>query len=907
MKKQTHIHHAHPRFIDSLYQEYLKDPDSVESSWRTFFEGFEFALSEDGHKTGEEEAPVHIQKEMRVLNLIQAYRSRGHLFTRTNPVRTRRQYRPTLDLVNFNLEEEDLDITFQAGLEIGIGPAPLREIVEHLTQTYCHSIGAEFMFIREPARVWWLRTKMESSRNTPQFTLEEKRHILQKLNQAVVFENFLHTKYIGQKRFSLQGGETLIPGLDAIIEKGSEMGIEEFVIGMPHRGRLNVLANILNKSYEEIFSEFEGEEYAESVFAGDVKYHLGYTSRVKTQKGKKIQLTVAPNPSHLEAVDPVVQGIARAKMEMLYGNDYTRVAPILIHGDAAMAGQGVVYEVIQMSQLPAYHTGGTIHLVINNQLGFTTNYLEGRSSTYCTDVAKVTLSPVFHVNADDVEAVVFAIQLAMEYRQIFHTDVFIDLLGYRKYGHNEGDEPRFTQPKLYKIIAEHPDPREIYIRKLMQSDSVDKGLGKEMEREFLEMLQERLEQSKKKKSVSENNRVMDKCDESQRVDAFDFEEKLKTAIDRKKLLEIGDKILTIPKEEKIFRKIRKLYDGQRKKLIDEGVADWAIGEYLAYGTLLAEDISVRISGQDTVRGTFSHRHAVLLNEETEEPYIPLQQVQTKNSRFDIYNTLLSEYAALGFEYGYSCNTPQTLTIWEAQFGDFVNGAQVVIDQFISSAEQKWKRMNGLVMYLPHGYEGQGPEHSSARIERFLELCAKNNMVLANCTTPANFFHLLRRHMKIPFRTPLIVFTSKSLLRHPRCISPVEDFVQGHFEPVLDDESVKVSEVKKVIFCSGKIYYDLLEHREANELKNAALIRLEQIYPLPVKTLKKIIRKYNNAEKHLWVQEEPENFGILSFLKRKFDLVELEYIAREESATPATGFHRQHVIDQKKILTKALGD
>ncbi len=906
MEKLSYIHHAHPQFIDSMYQEYLKDPESVEPSWRTFFEGFEFAVSADGREA-KEGAPPHIQKEMRVLNLIQAYRSRGHLFTQTNPVRTRRQYRPTLDLVNFSLDEGDLDTTFQAGIEIGIGPSTLQDILAHLKQTYCHSIGAEFMFIREPAKVWWLRTKMESSRNTPQFTIEEKRQILKKLNQAVVFENFLHTKYIGQKRFSLQGGETLIPGLDAIIERGSEMGIEEFVIGMPHRGRLNVLANILNKSYEEIFNEFEGEEYAESVFAGDVKYHLGYTSRVQTQQGKEIQLTLAPNPSHLEAVDPVVQGIARAKMEMRYNNDYTRVAPILIHGDAAMAAQGVVYEVIQMSQLPAYHTGGTIHLVVNNQLGFTTNYLEGRSSTYCTDVAKITLSPVFHVNADDVEAVVFAIQLAMEYRQIFHTDVFIDLLGYRKYGHNEGDEPRFTQPKLYKIIAEHPDPREIYIRKLMQSDTVEKGLGKEMEREFLEMLQERLEQSKKKKSVSRNQVVKDKCDESQRVESFDYEKKIDTSVAKKKLLEIGDKILNIPKEEKVFRKIRKLYEGQHGKLMDEGIADWAIAEYLTYGTLLAEDVSIRIAGQDTVRGTFSHRHAVLLNEETEEPYIPLRQVQSENSRFDIYNSLLSEYAGLGFEYGYSCNTPQTLTIWEAQFGDFSNGAQVVIDQFISSAEQKWKRMNGLVMYLPHGYEGQGPEHSSARIERYLELCAKNNMVLANCTTPANFFHLIRRHMKIPFRTPLIVFTPKSLLRHPKCISPVDSFVKGYFEPVLDDDTVQETDVKKVIFCSGKVYYDLLERRDEKEIKDTALVRMEQIYPLPEKSLNKIIKKYKNSKKFIWVQEEPENFGILPFLKRKFALTELEYISREESATPATGFHKQHVTDQEKILKKALGE
>lgn len=904
MDKFSYLLHAHPQFIEALYKNYRQNPDSVDISWRKFFEGYDFALATDGRKL-EAEAPEHIQKEIRVLNLIQAYRSRGHLFTQTNPVRTRRQYQPTLDLVNFDLSDADLDIVFQAGIEIGIGPAPLRKIIDHLQQTYCRSIGAEFMFIREPGRLWWLKTKMESSRNTPQFSIDEKRHILQKLSQAVVFENFLHTKYVGQKRFSLQGGETLIPGLDAIIEKGSEMGIEEFVIGMPHRGRLNVLANILQKSYNEIFSEFEGKEYVDSVFSGDVKYHLGYSSLVKTRRGTEVQLTLAPNPSHLEAVDPVVQGIARAKMEMRYREDYTRVAPILIHGDAAIAAQGVVYEVIQMSQLPAYHTGGTIHLVVNNQLGFTTNYLEARSSTYCTDVAKVTLSPVFHVNADDVEAVVFAIQLAMEYRQIFHTDVFIDLLGYRRYGHNEGDEPRYTQPKLYDIIARHPNPREIYIRKFMQSDGVDQNLGQEMEAEFVKMLQEKLEQTRGGFTPSKKKTITDKCDESERIEKFDFETVIPTAVNQQKLLELGERILTIPEAVKVFQKIRKLYENQKHRLLQEKQVDWAVAEYLAYGTLLAEDVSIRLTGQDTVRGTFSHRHAVLLNEETEEQYIPLRQAQTSHSHFDVYNSLLSEYAALGFEYGYSCASPQTLTIWEAQFGDFANGAQIIIDQFISSAEQKWKRMNGLVLYLPHGYEGQGPEHSSARIERYLELCAKNNMVLANCTTPANFFHLLRRHMKMPFRIPLIVFTPKSLLRHPRCISPLSDFSDKHFQCLIDDMEVNSQEVKKVIFCSGRIFYDLQDRRARDKRWDIALIRLEQLYPLPVKGIDTIRKKYHSADQWIWLQEEPENFGAWPFLVRKLHSLKLSYIGREESATPATGFYKQHLAEQEKILTAAM--
>ena len=903
MEKLPYIPNAHPEFIEAVYREYQKDPESVETGWRHFFEGYELALSTDGRaETGK--APEHVLKEFRVLDLIQAYRTRGHLFTQTNPVRTRRKYQPTLDLENFNLQDKDLETVFQAGTEIGIGPAPLRNIVDHVKETYCRSIGAEFMFIRKPGHVWWLKTKMESCKNSPDFSVDEKRHILDKLNQAVVFENFLQAKFVGQKRFSLQGGETLIPGLDAIIERGSEMGIEEFVIGMPHRGRLNVLANILNKSYEEIFTEFEGEEYAEAVFAGDVKYHIGYTSRVKTQNGKEVQLTLTPNASHLESVNPVVQGMARAKMELNFRDDYTRVAPILIHGDAAIAGQGIIYEVIQMSQLPAYHTGGTIHLIINNQLGFTTNYLEGRSSTYCTDVAKVILSPVFHVNADDVEAVVYAIQLAMEYRQMFHTDIFIDLLGYRKYGHNEGDEPRFTQPKLYDIIAKHPDPREIYNRKLLQSNSVDRGLAEEMEKKFRDLLQERFDESKNKKSGTHKTQVVkDKCDESERVPDFDYELPIKTGVPEKKLIEIGKKILTIPEEVKVYRKIRKLYDGQKQKFLKEKIADWAIAEYLAYGTLLNEGISIRIAGQDSVRGTFSHRHAILLDEETEEQYVPLQNVAAANTHFDIYNSLLSEYAALGFEYGYSCATPQTMNIWEAQYGDFANGAQVITDEYISSGEAKWKRMNGLILYIPHGYEGQGPDHSSGRIERYLELCAKGNMVLANCTTPANIFHLLRRHMKIPFRTPLVVFTPKSLLRHHRCVSPIKDFVTGKFQTVIDTGHT-IKDVRRILMCNGKIYYELLEKKESDKRKDIAIIRLEQVYPLPMKTLNKILKRYRNAREIIWVQEEPENFGVLPYLLREIDMENLDYVAREESATPATGFHRQHVIEQNEIIEQA---
>lgn len=901
MEKYSFLHHAHPEYIESLYRQFKDDPQTVDESWRKFFEGYELALSGGGKEDGG--AIEHIRKEIKVLNLIQAYRTRGHLFTLTNPVRSRRQYRPTLDLENFGLSESDLETTFQAGEEIGIGPAPLREIVDHLRQTYCQSVGAEFMFIREPGKLWWLKTKMESTRNTPHFSLKEKRHILEKLNQAVIFENFLHSKYVGQKRFSLQGHETLIPGLDAIIEKGARMGIAEFVIGMPHRGRLNVLANILGKTYDEIFSEFEGQAHADSVFAGDVKYHLGYTSQVKTSRGEEVQLNLAPNPSHLEAVDPVVEGMARAKIDHKFRGDYSRVAPILIHGDAAIAGQGVVYEIIQMSLLKAYHTGGTVHLILNNQLGFTTNYLEGRSSTYSTDVAKVTLSPVFHVNADDVEEVVYTIQLAMEYRQIFHTDVFIDLLGYRKYGHNEADEPRFTQPKLYSIIARHPDPREIYKRKLLEAGELERGLADDLEKSFRDTLQQRLSYIKEKKEPETSNIKRDVCDKSERQE-YDFETPLGTAVDEKTLLALGEKVFTIPESVHAFSKIRKIYETQRKKLMNNRVADWAIAEFLAYATLLNEGTPIRLCGQDSERGTFSHRHGVVLNQETEEKFVPLRQAEARGAKFHIYNSLLSEYGAMGFEYGYSCATPQGLTIWEAQFGDFVNGAQVIIDQFISSAEAKWKRMNGLVLYLPHGYEGQGPEHSSGRPERFLTLCANRNMVVANCTTPANFFHLLRRHIKMPFRLPLIVFTPKSLLRHPRCISPVEDFSQKEFQPLLDDPVAKAGKVTRILLCSGKIYYELLAKKETDGREDVAIVRMEQLYPIPEKGLKKMIRKYKNARDIIWVQEEPENMGAVPFLLRKLKLFPFKYVARKESSTPATGFFKQHVKEQQEILNKA---
>jgi len=904
MNRYSYLHQAELEYIEELYKTFKTSPETLDPEWRKFFDGFELGVSSGGSGGIETE---HVRKEMKVLNLIHGYRTRGHLFTKTNPVRTRRKYRPTLDIRNFGLFEDDLETVFQAGEEIGIGPATLSTIIDHLETTYCRSVGVEYMFIRVPERVKWLQERMESTRNLPNFSAQEKRRILQKLNQAAVFENFLHSKYIGQKRFSLAGGETLIPGLDAVIEKGAEMDIRELVIGMPHRGRLNVLTGILGKSYREIFNEFEGKEFAQAIFSGDVKYHLGYNSVVKTQTGKSVKISIAPNPSHLEAVDPVVEGTVRAKLDHHYKQEVDRILPVLIHGDASIAGQGVVYEVIQMSLLDAYHTGGTLHLVINNQLGFTTNYLEGRSSTYCTDVAKVTLSPVFHVNADDAEAVVHTILLALEYRQRFHTDVFVDLLGYRKYGHNEGDEPRFTQPKLYEEIARHPDPRTIYLEKLLKGGEIEKSIAEEQEREFRKELQARFEEAKKIDAAPAVPKKGDECDTLERKFIDERERKrLHTAVDEKTLLNIGEKILTISPQIKVFEKIRKLYDNQKEKLLKNRLADWAIAEYLAYGTLLTEGVPIRIAGQDSKRGTFSHRHAVLYVEDTEEEYVPLNQVDPDQAPFRIYNSLLSEYAALGFEYGYSCATPNGLTIWEAQFGDFINGAQVIIDQFLASSEAKWNRMNGLVLYLPHGYEGQGPEHSSARMERFLELCANDNMRVANCTTPANLFHLLREHMKLPFRVPLVLFTPKSLLRHPEVVSPVEDFTSGIFREVIDDGLSQTQKVKTVLLCSGKIYYDLSEKRRQDGRRDVAIIRMEQLYPLPEPSLKKTLDRYKNAERFIWVQEEPENMGAWPYLCRAFRLRTLELVSRPPSATPATGFHRQHVLEQKALVEKAFG-
>lgn len=906
MDSLSYLSGGNAEYVESLYQSYQQDAGSVEFGWQKFFEGFDFGRSSQAGDVTTA-APENFLKEINVLNLINGYRQRGHLFTKTNPVRDRRKHLPTLAIENFGLDKSDLETVFASGVEIGIGSAKLVDIIAVLEQTYCGPIGAEYKYLRTPEVLKWLEAKMETAKNTPNFSIDEKKRILSKLNEAVVFESFLGTKFLGQKRFSLEGAESLIPALASVIEKGADLGIEEFVIGMAHRGRLNVLANIMQKTYKDIFAEFEGKSYSlDTPFGGDVKYHMGYSTDITTKTDKNVHLSLCPNPSHLETVAAVVEGMSRSKIDFKYDGDNGRLAPILIHGDASVAGQGLVYEVIQMASLDGYKTGGSIHLIINNQIGFTTNYKDARSSTYCTDIAKVTLSPVFHVNGDDPEALVYAINLAMEYRQKYRNDVFIDILCYRRYGHNESDEPKFTQPLLYKAIEKHANPRDLYVAKLTKEGQLEAGLAKEMEKEFKGLLQERLNEAKESNVTNSDVKFGGAWADMRIATAKDFEKSPDTSVKKSTLLEVAKRIATLPKEKKFFKKIEKLFEERLKMANDTLVFDWAMGEQMAYGTLLAEGKRVRISGQDVKRGTFSHRHAVLTLEDSEEEYTPLCNISEQQAAFDIYNSHLSEYGVLGFEYGYAMANPNALTIWEAQFGDFFNGAQIIVDQYIASAETKWQRENGLVMLLPHGYEGQGPEHSSARIERFMELCAEYNMQVANCTTPANFFHALRRQFKRDFRKPLVIFSPKSLLRHPQCVSPLKDFTDGGFKEVIDDVNVKAANVKRVVFCSGKIYYDLLETQKANAKGDVALVRVEQLYPTPVDQMEAVVKKYKNTQDVVWVQEEPENMGAWPYLLRrlrKTSLADMEVISRKESASTATGYAKQHAMQQAYIVSK----
>jgi len=894
MDKYSFLNAAHTAHFAELYDQYLINPDSVEPSWRAFFQGFDFGMEQQA----DVEIPEDVLKEFRVVKLIDAYRGSGHLFTKTNPVRRRRQYSPTLDIKNFGLDQDDLKTVFSAGDIIGIGAATLADIIIHLERIYCESIGMEYMYIRHPERVNWIQKWINKNGNHPNFNNDQKKQILKKLNEAVTFEQFLHTKYVGQKRFSLEGGESLIPALDALIETAALDGVEQFVVGMAHRGRLNTLTNIFGKSATDIFSEFDGKDYEEEVFDGDVKYHLGWTSNRMTDSGLWVNLNIAPNPSHLEAVNAVVEGIARAKQDRTYAEQPNKVMPILIHGDAAIAAQGVVYEVIQMAQLDGYKTGGTIHIVVNNQIGFTTNYLDGRSSTYCTDVGKATLSPVLHVNADDVEAVVHAMHFAVAYRNRFKRDVFIDLLGYRKYGHNEGDEPRFTQPKLYKAIANHKNPRDIYAEKLISERVITHHELEQMEREYKSRMEENLEVSRKEQNTIITPFMQDEWEGFQRVKVDGMLGRIDTSCDIGILEKVGSAITKLPEDKSFIRKIQRLIGERYKMFFETKTLDWAMGEMLAYGSLLAEGHDVRVSGQDVERGTFSHRHAVIKVEDSEEEVILLNSISEDQGQFSIYNSLLSEYGVMGFDYGYALARPKALTIWEAQFGDFSNGAQIMIDQYLSSAEDKWKLQNGLVLLLPHGYEGQGAEHSSARMERYLQLCAKDNMYVVDVTTPANLFHVLRRQVKPNFRKPLVVFTPKSLLRHPKVVSTVDEFTTGSFQPIILENEIPVKNTKTLVFCTGKFYYDLIDEREKQGRDDVAIIRLEQLFPLPKNEIEKILADYAHVSDVVWAQEEPRNMGAWSHLLLHLPAAQQFRVAsRRFYGTPAAGsatrFKRRH--------------
>jgi len=881
MDKYSFLNAAHTGYFAQMYDQYLKQPDSVEPSWRAFFQGFDFGVenSQEEHSTEiDAEIPEHLQKEFQVVQLIDGYRKRGHLFTKTNPVRDRRKYSPNLSLENFGLTQADLNVVFNAGEVVGLGPNTLSEIIAHLERVYCDSIGVEYMYIRNPEKLDWIQNRLHINDNHPNFS------------KAVSFENFLHTKYVGQKRFSLEGGESLIPALDAVVEAAADHGVEEFVMGMAHRGRLNTLTNIFGKSSKDIFSEFDGKDYEEVVFDGDVKYHLGWTSKRTTDNGKKINMNIAPNPSHLETVGAVVEGITRAKLQNSFNGDTNKVLPIIVHGDAAIAGQGLPYEIVQMAGLKGYGTGGTIHIVVNNQVGFTTNYLDARSSTYCTDVAKVTLSPVLHVNSDDAEAVVHATLFALDYRMKFGRDVFIDLLGYRKYGHNEGDEPRFTQPKLYKSIAKHKNPRDIYAEQLIAQNIITATDVKQLEKEYKESLEVDLEDSRKVEKTIITPFMADEWEGLSLAKEEKMMEAVETKVSENDLSEVAKTITTLPTGKKFLRKIEKLISDRKRMFFESDAMDWAMGELLAYGTLLKEGYDVRISGQDVERGTFSHRHALLKAEESEEEVVLLNSINPENQgNFSIYNSLLSEYAVLGFDYGYAMASPNALTIWEAQFGDFSNGAQIVIDQYIASGEDKWKTQNGIVMLLPHGYEGQGAEHSSARIERYLQLCANDNMFVANCSTPANMFHILRRQMKTDFRKPLIVFTPKSLLRHPDVVSSKKEFTEGAFQTVIEDNEVTPAKAKTLVLCTGKFYYDLVKARRDEGRDDVAIVRIEQLFPLPIEAIREILNQYKDVKDVVWAQEEPRNMGVWSHLLLHLpEAVSFRPVTRRFYAAPAAG-------------------
>lgn len=921
MKDFSFITNSHPSYIENLYNEFLTNPDLVDADLRKFFEGFDYAYANSGvlqlkpdnatNGAVQQVSASHVttdgvdwKKELGAYRLILGYRNKGHLLSDTNPIRPRKDRKPNLDLHFFGLDDNDLKKNFFAGNLIGLGTTTLENIYNHLKKCYAAKVGIEFKYISDQVKVDWLTNEMEKNFINP-VPLEKKRRILEKLNQGVIFEKFLHTKYVGQKRFSLEGGENTIVALDAIINQSAEEDVKQAVIGMAHRGRLNVLANIMGKTYEQIFSEFEGTgSLDQTMGSGDVKYHMGFGSEITTTLGKTINLKLMPNPSHLEAVDPVVVGFARSSANILHDEAYEKVLPIIIHGDASLAGQGIVYEVLQMSKLPGYYTGGTIHFVINNQIGFTTDYDDARSSDYCTSLAAIVQSPVLHVNGDDAEAVLKCAEIAARYRSEFHADVFIDMLCYRKHGHNEGDDPKFTQPNLYALIDKHPNPREVYVKYLLENGESDaQDMAKEMEKKFWNDLQDRLDEIKQKPLPYQYQQPDIWWRNLRKARAEDFLHSPVTAISDDAFDSIFNALMSWPNGFKPLKKVEKIIQDKLRLYSTEEKIDWATAELMAYGSIISEGKDVRMSGQDVKRGTFSHRHAVLADEVTNEQYNRLSRIPGASGKYRIFNSFLSEYAVMGFEYGFSLANPNSLVVWEAQFGDFANGAQTIIDQFIVAGEQKWQRMNGLVILLPHGYEGQGPEHSSGRMERFLQMAAELNIVVTNITTAANFFHGLRRQLAWPFRKPMINFAPKAILRHPGTYSVKSSFVSGGFNEVIDDTFAEQQKVTKVLLCSGKIYYDLAAQQEKDSRKDVAVVRLEQLYPLPQEQLTELYKKYENAT-WFWVQEEPLNMGAAWFLKMNLKGMNYGIISRQPSASTATGYLKVHKQEQDEIIKTA---
>ena len=932
MDKYSFLNAANTQFFADLYDQYLENPDSVEASWRAFFQGFDFARESYGDDFFQESVPQEVstvaapaassvasspqaapvpvsgkvEKELQVLNLIKAYQRQGHLLAQIDPLKERKAPQVSLSLEKFGLSQADLSTVFDAAKEIHLAPSPLSVILKKLEDTFTKSIAIEFEHLDNEEEKKWFQEKIYSGEYTTEFSKEQKKRILEKLAESTTLENFFHNKYVGQKRFSLEGNEAIIPALDALIEAAADQkGVKEVVIGMAHRGRLNVLINILGKNLQDVFSEFDGKDYLDPEFDGDVKYHLGLTTHRTTAKGNEVLLNLAPNPSHLETVSAVLQGITRAKQDLHYTDNPSQVLPIVMHGDAAVSGQGIVYEVMQMERLRGYTTSGTVHIVINNQIGFTTNPSDSRSTTYCTDVAKGFQAPVLHVNSDDTEAVVRAMLLAMEYRMAFGHDVFIDVIGYRKYGHNEGDEPRFTQPALYKIIGGHNNPTVIYTESLVRQGVITPQEIEAYQETFRNHLDTELEASRLKEFTIITPIMQNEWKGLEHIASQqDMLLKISTSYEREKLDALAQLITTLPEDKKFINKITKIIKERHNLYFEQNKVDWGMAEHLAFATLLSEGHDVRLSGEDVGRGTFSHRHAVVKEEESEESIIPLSRIKEQGGgTFHVYNSLLSEYGVLGFEYGYALTAPQTLTIWEAQFGDFANGAQIMIDQYICCGEDKWKNQNGLVMLLPHGYEGQGAEHSSARLERYLQLCATQNMYVTNCTTPANLFHLLRRQLKAPFRKPLVAMSPKSLLRHPLVISSVEELTQGYFQEVLDDSQVNPEEVRTLTFCSGRFYYDLLAEREKLGRKDVALVRIEQLFPLPIEELKLIIARYPNVTDYVWAQEEPKNMGAYGYMLMNFDIVKWRLAAANAYSAPAPGSPMRHKARHQEAIDK----